>query len=208
MSKEQVRRDRDEFVQKWGEVVPLDVLLREFRWFQPRPKLRRLPDDPDKARELTFAAKVRLLKTLLAKVEAALLGGRLSAEPSTFAAINLVGEDGVLEAWTGVKSSDPLLAKLRLRMYQNHHLHIAGDEFLQFIGGVEGVRGDLGSAYGGVKPSAKQAAAASSFPSLVEAAVKRHLEGSGAKAVKEFLQEYEALKDSRKTGGRPKNPSA
>ena len=207
VSKEQVRSDVREFIKAKGAVVPLGEMLMEFRWFQPRPKLRIAPDDPE-AEAKTFAAKVRLLKTLLHSVEKALLEGRLTAEPSAFSAIPLDGEGGVLEAWTGVKATNKGIKMPRLRTYQNHHLRIDGDDFLRFIGGVDGVRGDLGSAYGGPKPSAQASSTGSTFPTLVEAAVRRHLAGSTSKAIKEFMQEYEALKRSRRKGGRGKKQVA
>ena len=204
MSKEQIRRDTEKLVSEIGAVAPLDRLLKEFAWFQPRPTLRSIPDDPDTKLELTVAAKVRLLKTLLAKVETALLEGRLSAEASQFCPIPLSGEDGVLASWTGLDAENRLLKNLRFRTYQNHILRIDDPAFLRFVGGQEGVRGDLGAAFGGRKASAHSRSKRLTFPQAVDEAIERHLRSGRSQAVLAFLEEYDKLKKGRRTGGRRK----
>jgi hypothetical protein len=195
MSQGQIHEDieklRTTFV---DEPVPLDVLMKEFSGFKPNPVGR--------GRELTEEQKAasiaRLVRALYAKVEEAIEKGDLSVANELPGPLTLLGSDGVINALGGKTS-----AEARGR-YFNYRIRL-DDKFVSFVGGDEKALGKLGAAYGPerVRKTA-QAKAARTFPALVHEAVTKHLRGSKVKAVVEFLEEYDKLKEARRTGGRPR----
>ena len=211
MSREDVRKDIESLrTERDGAPVPLEELLRDFRWFKPLPRARGGGSLSAPARK---EAVTRLLKALYAKVQTAVLAGDLTVAPQQPTSFNIAevirhhkGALPALRRRKGQKKDASQEPKLQGGPWINYSI-VLDEKFIKFVGGDEG-GGGLSASYGGSKATPGTQSRKKSNWAQLRDGVKT-LRAIDTSEVKSFVALFDHLDGTRKkTGRRPQTDEA